>query len=107
SDGGASIEHEVFDFPGSGVALGMYNLDDSIRSFARSCLSYGLSLKYPVYFSTKNTILKAYDGRFKDIFQEIFESEFSELFAKAGITYEHRLIDDMVAAAIKSDGGFV
>lgn len=105
--GGQAIEHEVFDFPGSGVALGMYNLDDSIRSFARSCLNYGLAIKYPVYFSTKNTILKAYDGRFKDIFQEIYEKEFSEKFSQAGITYEHRLIDDMVATAIKSEGGFV
>jgi isocitrate dehydrogenase len=105
--GGTAIEHEVFDFPGSGVAMGMYNLDESIKSFARSCLNYGLAIKYPVYFSTKNTILKAYDGRFKDIFQEIFESEFTEKFKAAGITYEHRLIDDMVAAALKSDGGFV
>ena len=107
ADGGPVIEHEVFDYPGSGVALAMYNLDDSIRSFARSCLNYGLAMKYPVYFSSKNTILKAYDGRFKDIFQEIYEQEFADSFKKAGITYEHRLIDDMVATAIKSEGGFV
>ncbi len=105
--GGEAIEHEVFDFPGSGIAMGMYNLDDSIRSFARSCLSYGLAVKYPVYFSTKNTILKAYDGRFKDLFQEIFDKEYSEKFKSAGLIYEHRLIDDMVATAIKSDGGFL
>lgn len=105
--GGEVIEHEVFDFPGSGVAMGMYNLDESIQSFARSCLNYGLAIKYPVYFSTKNTILKAYDGRFKDLFQDIFDKEFAEKFKAAGITYEHRLIDDMVASAIKSDGGFV
>ncbi|MCO6431097.1 MAG: NADP-dependent isocitrate dehydrogenase [Deltaproteobacteria bacterium] len=107
ADGGATIEHEVFQFPGSGVAMGMYNLDESIVSFARSCLNYGLSLNYPVYFSTKNTILKAYDGRFKDLFQEIFDKEFKEKFASAGLTYEHRLIDDMVALALKSEGGFV
>lgn len=107
SEGGAIIEHEVFDYPGSGVALAMYNLDDSIRSFARSCFSYGLSIKYPVFFSTKNTILKAYDGRFKDIFYEIFEKEFAGKFKEAGITYEHRLIDDMVASAMKSEGGFL
>lgn len=107
ADGSEGFEQEVFKFPGKGIALGMYNLDDSIRSFARSCLNYGLAVKYPVYFSTKNTILKAYDGRFKDIFQEIFESEFSEKFKSAGISYEHRLIDDMVAAAMKSEGGFL
>jgi isocitrate dehydrogenase len=106
-NGGAPIEHEVFQYPGSGVALAMYNLDDSIRSFARSCLNYGLAMKYPVYFSTKNTILKAYDGRFKDIFKEVFDKEFTSAFAEAGITYEHRLIDDMVASALKSEGGFV
>lgn len=107
SDGGEAVEYEVFDFPGSGVALGMYNLDESIRGFARACLNYGLARKWPVYLSTKNTILKAYDGRFKDLFQEIFDAEFSEKFAAAEITYEHRLIDDMVAAALKWNGGFV
>lgn len=107
ADGGQAIEHEVFDFPGSGIAMGMYNLDESIISFARSCLNYGLAVGYPVYFSTKNTILKAYDGRFKDIFQDIFDREFAGKFKEAGITYEHRLIDDMVAAALKSEGGFL
>ena len=106
-DGGEPLEYEVFDFPGSGCAMGMYNLDDSIRGFARSCMNYGLNLGWPVYLSTKNTILKKYDGRFKDLFQEIFETEFAERFGKAGITYEHRLIDDMVAAALKWEGGFV
>lgn len=106
-DGGASIEHEVYEYPGPGVALAMYNLDDSIKSFARSCFSYGLSINYPVFFSTKNTILKAYDGRFKDIFQEIYEKEFASKFKEAGIYYEHRLIDDMVASAMKSEGGFL
>lgn len=105
--GGESIEREVFSFPGSGVALSMYNLDSSIRSFAKSCLSYGLAKRCPVYFSSKNTILKAYDGRFKDIFQEAYEQEFAQKFKDAGITYEHRLIDDMVAYALKSEGGFV
>ena len=104
---GAVIEHEVFDYPGSGVAMAMYNLDDSIKDFARASLNYGLSRKYPVYLSTKNTILKAYDGRFKDIFQAIYESEFQDAFKAAGITYEHRLIDDMVASALKWSGGFV
>jgi isocitrate dehydrogenase len=104
---GQKIEHEVFDYPGSGVAMTMYNLDDSIRDFAHASLSYGLDRKYPVYMSTKNTILKAYDGRFKDIFQEIFETEYAERYKAAGITYEHRLIDDMVAAAMKWSGGFV
>jgi isocitrate dehydrogenase len=104
---GAIIEKEVFAFPGGGVALSMYNLDDSIRDFARASLNYGLSRKYPVYLSTKNTILKAYDGRFKDLFQEIYEAEFKSKFAAAGITYEHRLIDDMVAAALKWSGGYV
>jgi len=106
-DGGAPIEKEVFAFPGGGVAMAMYNLDESIRGFARSSFNYGLTLKWPVYLSTKNTILKAYDGRFKDIFQEIFDTEFKDSFAKAGITYDHRLIDDMVASALKWSGGFV
>ena len=105
--GGAPIEHKVFDFPGGGVAMGMYNLDDSIIGFARSCLNYGLSRKWPVYLSTKNTILKRYDGRFKDLFQKVFDEEFAEQYKAAGITYEHRLIDDMVAAALKWEGGFV
>ena len=107
ADGGAPVEYEVFDFPGSGVAMGMYNLDESIASFARSCLNYGLAKKLPTYLSTKNTILKAYDGRFKDIFQEIYDSEFKAKFEAAGIEYQHRLIDDMVAYAMKSKGGFV
>jgi isocitrate dehydrogenase len=107
ADGSKSIEYEVFDFPGSGCAMGMYNLDDSIRGFARSCMNYGLDLGWPVYLSTKNTILKKYDGRFKDLFEEVFAAEFADRFAKAGITYEHRLIDDMVAAAMKWEGGFV
>ncbi|RFA10014.1 isocitrate dehydrogenase [Subtercola boreus] len=98
---------EVFQSPGSGVAMAMYNLDDSIRDFARASLSYGLNRAYPVYLSTKNTILKAYDGRFKDLFQEVFDTEFAEKFAEAGITYEHRLIDDMVAASLKWEGGYV
>jgi isocitrate dehydrogenase len=104
---GKVIEHEVFQFPGGGVAMGMYNLDESIRGFARACLNYGLQKKWPVYLSTKNTILKAYDGRFKDLFQEIFDTEFKAQFDELGITYEHRLIDDMVAAALKWSGGFV
>lgn len=107
SDGGAPVEYKVFDFPSSGCAMGMYNLDDSIRGFARSCMNYGLNLGWPVYLSTKNTILKKYDGRFKDIFQTVFEDEFAAKFVEAGITYEHRLIDDMVAAAMKWEGGFV
>lgn len=107
ADGSAAVTYEVFDFPGSGCAMGMYNLDDSIRGFARSCMNYGLNLGWPVYLSTKNTILKRYDGRFKDLFQEVFENEFADSFAEAGITYEHRLIDDMVAAALKWEGGFV
>ena len=107
ADGSAPSSHEIFDFPSSGVALGMYNLDDSIRGFAQSCLNYGLDLGWPVYLSTKNTILKAYDGRFKDLFQEIFDNEFKERFEAKGIGYEHRLIDDMVAAALKWSGGFV
>lgn len=106
-DGGEVQEFEVFDFPSSGIAMGMYNLDDSIRGFARACLNYGLMRKWPVYLSTKNTILKAYDGRFKDLFQEVFESEFKAKFDADGITYEHRLIDDLVAFALKSDGAFV
>src|ERR1700685_2938460 len=104
---GKVIEHEVFDAPGAGVALAMYNLDDSIREFARASLNYGLARKYPVYLSTKNTILKAYDGRFKDIFQEVFDAEFADKFKAAGIVYEHRLIDDMVASALKWEGGYV
>ncbi|MCY7372761.1 MAG: NADP-dependent isocitrate dehydrogenase [Spirochaetaceae bacterium] len=101
------ISFDVYEFPGAGVALAMYNLDDSIRDFARSSLRYGLSRKYPVYLSTKNTILKAYDGRFKDLFQEVFEAEFKADFDAMGLTYEHRLIDDMVAAALKWEGGYV
>jgi isocitrate dehydrogenase len=104
---GQVIEHEVFDYPGGGVAMGMYNLDESIEEFARASLTYGLDRKYPVYLSTKNTILKAYDGRFKDIFQRIYETEFRDLYKEAAITYEHRLIDDMVASALKWPGGFV
>ena len=106
-DGGETIEHEAFDFPGAGVAMAMYNLDDSIRGFARTCMNYGLDLGWPVYLSTKNTILKAYDGRFKDLFAEVFEAEFKDKFKAKGITYEHRLIDDMVAAAMKWSGGFL
>ncbi len=106
-DDGETIEHEVFDAPAAGVAMAMYNLDESIRDFARASLNYGLGRGYPVYLSTKNTILKAYDGRFKDIFQEVFDAEFADKFAKAKITYEHRLIDDMVAAAMKWSGGYV
>ncbi|PJJ73116.1 isocitrate dehydrogenase [Diaminobutyricimonas aerilata] len=106
-DGSEPIEHEVFQAPGGGVALAMYNLDDSIRDFARASLNYGLARNYPVYLSTKNTILKAYDGRFKDLFQEVFEAEFKQQFDAAGLTYEHRLIDDMVAASLKWEGGYV
>ncbi|WP_374449528.1 NADP-dependent isocitrate dehydrogenase [Stella sp.] len=105
--GGAPMEFEVYKFPGAGVALAMYNLDDSIAAFARTCFNYGLERKYPVYLSTKNTILKAYDGRFKDIFQEVFDHEFAPQFKAAGLTYEHRLIDDMVASALKWSGGIV
>ncbi|MBO9454536.1 NADP-dependent isocitrate dehydrogenase [Paracoccus sp. R12_1] len=106
-DDGETIEHEVFQSPGAGVAMAMYNLDDSIRDFARASMNYGLSRGVPVYLSTKNTILKAYDGRFKDLFQEVFDAEFADKFKKAGITYEHRLIDDMVASAMKWSGGYV
>jgi isocitrate dehydrogenase len=105
--GGEAQSFEVFEAPGSVVAMAMYNLDDSIRDFARASLNYGLARNYPVYLSTKNTILKAYDGRFKDIFEEIFESEFKAQFDAAGLTYEHRLIDDMVASAMKWEGGYV
>ncbi len=104
---GEVIEHEVFKAPGSGVAMAMYNLDDSIREFARASMNYALARKYPLYLSTKNTILKAYDGRFKDLFQEIFDAEFAGKYKAAGITYEHRLIDDMVASALKWSGGYV
>jgi isocitrate dehydrogenase len=104
---GSKIEREVFQFPGSGVAMAMYNLDDSIRDFARASLNYGLTRGYPVYFSTKNTIVKVYDGRFKDIFQDIYDKEFKAEFEKKKIFYEHRLIDDMVAAALKWSGGYV
>ena len=106
-DDGTEIEHEVFQAPGSGVAMAMYNLDDSIRDFARASMNYALQRKVPCYLSTKNTILKAYDGRFKDIFQEIYEAEFVEKFKEAKIWYEHRLIDDMVAASLKWSGGYV
>ncbi len=104
-DGGAPIEREVFAFPEGGVAMAMYNLDDSIRGFARACLNYGLDVGWSVYLSTKNTILKAYDGRFKDLFAEVYEAEFKDQFAAKGIVYEHRLIDDMVASALKWEGG--
>ena len=106
-DDGQKIEQEVYQFPGSGVALAMYNLDSSIRDFAHASFAYGLSRKYPVYLSTKNTILKAYDGRFKDIFQEIYDAEYADKFKALGIHYEHRLIDDMVASALKWSGGYV
>jgi isocitrate dehydrogenase len=106
-DGGEPTELNVFEFPGGGVALAMYNLDESIRDFARASLNYGLQRNYPVYLSTKNTILKKYDGRFKDIFAEVYETEFKADFEAAGLTYEHRLIDDMVAAALKWEGGYV
>jgi isocitrate dehydrogenase len=104
---GKVIEHEVFNSPGSGVAMAMYNLDDSIRDFARASFNYGLNRNFPVYLSTKNTILKVYDGRFKDIFQSVFDSEFKQEFDKRKLTYEHRLIDDMVASALKWSGGYV
>ena len=106
-DGKETIEEEIYNFPGGGVAMGMYNLDDSIRDFARACMKYGLDRGYPVYLSTKNTILKTYDGRFKNLFQEIYEQEFKAEFEKAKVTYEHRLIDDMVASAMKWSGGYV
>ena len=107
ADGSKPMEFQVADFNGSGVAMGMYNFDDSIKDFARASLNYGLIRNYPVYLSTKNTILKAYDGRFKDIFQEIYEKEFKTEFETKGLTYEHRLIDDMVATALKWEGGYV
>jgi isocitrate dehydrogenase len=107
SDGGETIEREIYDFAEAGVAMGMYNVDASIKDFARACMNYGLARKYPVYLSTKNTIMKAYDGRFKDLFMEVFETEFEDKFKDAGISYEHRLIDDMVACAMKWAGGFV
>jgi isocitrate dehydrogenase len=107
NDGSEAQSFEVFQSPGGGVAMAMYNLDDSIRDFARASLNYGLSRNYPVYLSTKNTILKAYDGRFKDLFQEVFDTEYKERFEAAGLTYEHRLIDDMVASALKWEGGYV
>lgn len=106
-DGSKPMEYEVFDFQSSGIAMGMYNVDASIRDFAHASLNYGLKRNYPVFLSTKNTILKAYDGRFKDIFQEIYEAEFKAAFEKQGITYEHRLIDDMVATALRWEGGYV
>jgi isocitrate dehydrogenase len=106
-DGSAPVEMEVYDFPGGGVAMAMYNLDDSIRDFARASMRYGLERGYPVYLSTKNTIMKRYDGRFKDLFAEVYESEFRAEFEAKGISYEHRLIDDMVAAALKWEGGYV
>ena len=105
--GAAPTQYDVFDFPANGVAMAMYNLDDSIEGFARACFNYGLARNVPVYHSTKNTILKKYDGRFKDIFQTVFDNEFKDKFVAAGLTYEHRLIDDLVAFAIKSEGGFV
>ena len=107
NDGKDKKEFEVFNFTGPGIALSMYNLDDSIKNFARACMNYGLERKWPVYLSTKNTILKAYDGRFKDLFQEVYEKEFSDKFKASSITYEHRLIDDMVACAMKWSGGYV
>jgi len=106
-DGKEKKEFEVFNFPGPGVAMSMYNLDESIRDFARSCMNYGLQRNWPVYLSTKNTILKAYDGRFKDLFEEVFQKEFSEKFKSVNITYEHRLIDDMVACAMKWNGAYI
>lgn len=107
ADGSAPMEFEVFKFPGGGVAMGMYNLDESIRDFARASFNYGMMRGYPVYLSTKNTILKKYDGRFKDLFEEVFAAEFADQFKARGLTYEHRLIDDMVACAMKWSGGFV
>ena len=107
ADGSPATTETVYDFPNGGVAMAMYNLDESIKGFARACMNYGLDLGWPVYLSTKNTIMKVYDGRFKDLFQEVFDTEYKERFASAGIIYEHRLIDDMVACAMKWDGGFV
>ncbi len=107
ADGGETVEYEVMDFKAAGIAMGMYNLDESIRDFARACLNFGVQRGWPVYLSTKNTILKVYDGRFKDIFQEVFDSEFKAEFDRLGITYEHRLIDDMVAASMKWSGGYI
>ena len=106
-DGSKPMEFNVFDFPSSGVAMGMYNLDESIRDFARASMNYGLNRNYPVFLSTKNTILKAYDGRFKDLFEEVYQAEFKDKFSAAGIAYEHRLIDDMVATALRWEGGYV
>ncbi len=106
-DDGEKIEREVFQFPGAGVAMAMYNLEDSIRDFARASMNYALARGYPLYLSTKNTIVKVYDGRFADIFQEVFDKEFKDKFAEKKITYEHRLIDDMVAASLKWSGGYV
>ena len=107
ADGGPAIEREVFDFPAGGVAMAMYNLDESIRGFARSCFNYGLQRNYPVYLSTKNTILKSYDGRFKELFEEVFDTEFKRQFDNRRLTYQHRLIDDMVACCLKWEGGYV
>jgi isocitrate dehydrogenase len=107
NDGSEPMNFEVFDAPAGGVAMAMYNLDESIIGFARACMNYGLDLGWPVYLSTKNTILKRYDGRFMDLFEKIFQEEFKDKFEAAGITYEHRLIDDMVACAMKWDGGYV
>jgi isocitrate dehydrogenase len=107
NDGSEPMNFEVFDAPAGGVAMAMYNLDESIIGFARACMNYGLDLGWPVYLSTKNTILKRYDGRFMDLFEKVFQEEFKDKFEAAGITYEHRLIDDMVACAMKWDGGYV
>ncbi len=107
ADGGEPVTYPVYEFAGGGVAMAMYNLDESIRGFARACMNHALELRWPLYMSTKNTILKVYDGRFKDLFQEVFEAEFRDAFANHGLTYEHRLIDDMVACALKWEGGFV
>ena len=107
ADGSPATTNIVYDFPNSGVAMAMYNLDESIKGFARACMNYGLDLGWPVYLSTKNTIMKLYDGRFKDLFQEVFDTEYRDRFEAAGISYEHRLIDDMVACAMKWPGGFV